>query len=183
MPCTSDRNSWVLSPTFTVLILQTLQSPPWFLSISSLIALAWISTGCYPSHGVPGIWKRQDLEREIGVHPPRQLYFCSSKHAFTPLVAFLAGLGPKTMSFTSTVLSEQKQTLENNSFLCMCLKNYFSLGTFIFLLLKLWGNGEPSYIQKHVECWASGQVAWLHWATGIISSADTAGAWSVITAS
>lgn len=67
--------------------------------------------------------KRGKIWEEMEVHPPPQLYLCSSKHVFTPLVTFLAGLGPKTMSFTSTVLSELKQTLENNSILCVCFKN------------------------------------------------------------
>lgn len=62
--------------------------------------------------------------------------------------------------------------------------NIFPLGTLIFIYyLKLKDNGEPSYIQKHFECWAAGQVTWLHWATGIISLADTAGEGSVIMAS
>lgn len=57
----------------------------------------------------------------------------------------------------------------------MCLKyEYFSLGTLILIYyLKLKDKGEPSYIQKHFECWAAGQVTRLHWATGIISLADS----------
>lgn len=78
---------------------------------------------------------------------------------------FLVALGPKTMSFTSIVLSEVEQTSENNSPSFVCLKNEcFSLETLLFIYyLKLKDNGEPSYIHKHFECWTDDTASWGYW--------------------